>query len=128
MPPCRSSRPCRNLSDQPPILLQTFDPLLHWAQEHMGWKLHPCDSIFGTTQDSATVEAAHRYMKGGWQVVARSPAQPAGCCPMDSSKVFSCAHSSRRLRNSHTVAVLACYHGMVAASASYPPTRHPARS
>eukprot|EP00878_Enallax_costatus_P012639 GHUV01013202.1.p1 GENE.GHUV01013202.1~~GHUV01013202.1.p1 ORF type:complete len:366 (+),score=116.23 GHUV01013202.1:142-1098(+) len=50
----------------------TFDPLLHWAKQELGWELHTSDSIAGTTQPRSTVAAVQKYLQGldNWQMAA----------------------------------------------------------
>ncbi|KAI8464442.1 MAG: hypothetical protein J3K34DRAFT_474312 [Monoraphidium minutum] len=49
-----------------------FDPLLAWAAEEMGWKLHASDNIAGPTQDEATIAAVRAWLEGldGWRLAA----------------------------------------------------------
>jgi chaperone required for assembly of F1-ATPase len=49
----------------------TFDPLLLWARQQLGWSLATSHSIFGTQQDDATVAAVEAWLQGmdrGWQL------------------------------------------------------------
>ncbi|WIA17315.1 hypothetical protein OEZ85_014180 [Tetradesmus obliquus] len=50
----------------------TFDPLLLWARQRLGWTLTTSHSIFGTQQDEATVAAVEAWLQGlsRWHLAA----------------------------------------------------------
>ena len=44
--------------------VQTYDPVLSWAQSAIGTTFTVSDSIFGTTQADNTIQAVQNFLEG----------------------------------------------------------------